>query len=112
VARSGLLNPQSPDRCIGFPAGHGSEAVRTEGLFQGAVKRGELGIDPGFDSGDGDENSKRNACGDQAVFNGRCGGLVRNEPESGVHGWTVSLLTRATVPGRTVETNSITEACA
>jgi hypothetical protein len=79
-------------------------------LFQGAVKRRELGIDPGFDSGNRDENSKCNACGDQTVFNGRRGGLVRNEPESGIRGWTVSLLNRAAVPVTTVETNSITEA--
>jgi hypothetical protein len=61
-----------------------SAAVRAEsaGLFDGAVKRRELGIDPGFDSDDGGENSKRDACGDQTVFNGRCGSLVRNEPET------------------------------
>jgi hypothetical protein len=39
--------------------------LRRADLFGGAVKRRELGIDPGFDSGDGDENSKRDACDDR-----------------------------------------------
>jgi hypothetical protein len=80
-------------------------------LFQRVVERREIRVDFGFYPGDGDENSKRDACGDEAVFNGRCGSLIRNEPADEVHRSTVNRLTEPTVPLSIVKTGSITRVC-
>jgi hypothetical protein len=57
----------------------GPWSLDSQSLFERAIDRSEVGIDGAAERIDYGDNRKRNARGDQAVFDCRCTGLIGPE---------------------------------
>ena len=65
--------------------------------MQGRIDRSELGIELGAESVHHGNDSERNACSDQSVFNGGCAGVVGKEPANGFHSSNMKQKTKGTL---------------
>jgi hypothetical protein len=64
---------------------HVRSTLAVDWLFQGAVNRSELGIELSTKPVNDRDDGERNACGDQAIFDGGRAGLICNESSDRFH---------------------------